>query len=184
MTDNLENSNHENVQNVPDEANSVAVDMNEAEGNVSDVETQAENQKEGSCDDNQAEKIVNVLRDLVERKKQYDDEINQKREYLEKNLAEYNTENYLQNEDFKNLYSEAFGALGTNLDTAKFVQLLDKYVDSRIQNHSRKINAQKETENLTDSFNFTNGENPKAEKKLRMQDIPPEELEKYIAKYI
>ena len=44
--------------------------------------------------------------------------------------------------------------------------------------------AQKENEKLTDSMDFHSGNSKKPEKTLRMQDIPPEELEKYIAKYI
>ena len=42
----------------------------------------------------------------------------------------------------------------------------------------------KENEKLTDSFGFEAGENTKNERSLKFQDIPVNELEKYIAKYI
>ena len=45
-------------------------------------------------------------------------------------------------------------------------------------------NAQDENKSATDSLSFSKGETKKSDKKLRFQDIPPEELDKYIAKYV
>lgn len=131
--------------------------------------------------DNLAQSIVNQM--LINQMNAYKtNEENNK--YLSENLAKYDSENYLQNQSFKELYAEAFSALGTNLDTDKFVKLLDNYVESRILAHSKKLAASKENDKLTDSFSYQKGQSKKAEKSLRMQDIPDDQLEKYIAKYI
>ena len=50
--------------------------------------------------------------------------------------------------------------------------------------HSKNLAAKKENDSVTDSFDFKSGLSKKEDKKLRFQDIPEEELEKYIAKYI
>ncbi|MCM1266123.1 MAG: hypothetical protein NC200_07985 [Candidatus Gastranaerophilales bacterium] len=105
-------------------------------------------------------------------------------DYIVNNLSKYDTDKFMRNPEFKNLYTEAFNALGTDLDTEKFVDLVDKYVESRILAQAAIKAAEKENESLTDGMQFSSGKYKKAEKKLRMQDIPPEELESYIAKYI
>lgn len=104
--------------------------------------------------------------------------------YLVNNLSKYDNDKFMKNQEFKNLYTEAFNALGEDLDTEKFVDLVDKYVESRILAQAAIKAAEKENESITDGMQFSSGKYKKSEKKLRMQDIPPEELESYIAKYI
>lgn len=128
--------------------------------------------------------IVNILKDFVDKKRASIDEINNKREYLEANLSKYDSENYFQNDSFKTLYANVFEKLGTNLDTGKFISLVDDYVNSRIEAFSKMKSAENENRSLTESFEFQSGKSPKTDRKLRMQDIPENELEKYIAKYI
>ena len=128
--------------------------------------------------------IVNILKDFVDKKRASIDEINNKREYLEANLSKYDSENYFQNDSFKTLYANMFEKLGTNLDTGKFISLVDDYVNSRIEAFSKMKSAENENRSLTESFEFQSGKSPKTDRKLRMQDIPENELEKYIAKYI
>lgn len=129
-------------------------------------------------------KLKQVLQDLA--LKQKEEEANElvKQEYINNYFAKYDNENYFQNDAFKNLYSEAFQALGTNLDTDLFVQKLEDYVLSRIMLKEQLKNAQDENKSVTDSLSFSKGEAKKSDKKLRFQDIPPEELDKYIAKYV
>lgn len=107
-----------------------------------------------------------------------------KQEYMNNYLTKYDNENYFQNEAFKKLYSSAFNVLGTALDTDGFVQQLEDYVLSRIALNEQLNNAQAENKKVTDSLDFSKGESKSSEKKLRFQDIPADELEKYIAKYV
>jgi len=100
------------------------------------------------------------------------------------NLDKYNTDSHFQNKEFRNLYSAAYDALGANLDTDRFISLLDNYVESKINAYNDSISLKKENQDMTDKLQFQSGKQTKSEKIPRMQDIPPEELEKYIAKYI
>lgn len=129
-------------------------------------------------------KLKQVLQEVVAKQKEEEAKELEKQEYVNNYLAKYDNENYFQNDAFKNLYSEAFQALGTNLDTDLFVQKLEDYVLSRIMLKEQLKNAQDENKSATDSLSFSKGETKKSDKKLRFQDIPPEELEKYIAKYV
>ena len=129
-------------------------------------------------------KLKQVLQEVVAKQKEEEAKELEKQEYVNNYLAKYDNENYFQNDAFKNLYSEAFQALGTNLDTDLFVQKLEDYVLSRIMLKEQLKNAQDENKSVTDSLSFSKGEAKKSDKKLRFQDIPPEELEKYIAKYV
>ncbi|MCD8378168.1 MAG: hypothetical protein LUB59_05195 [Candidatus Gastranaerophilales bacterium] len=104
--------------------------------------------------------------------------------YLLKQIESYNSDKYFRNPEFKDLYSAAFDALGTNLNTEMFISLLDKYVDSRIAAYDTAKSLENENDCMTDKMAFQSGVSKQKEKKLRMQDIPPEQLEQYIAKYI
>ena len=70
------------------------------------------------------------------------------------------------------------------MDTDEFVQKIEDYVASRILLNERLKNTQNENKNATDSLNFLKGSVNTSDKKLRLQDIPQSELEKYIAKYV
>lgn len=179
MSKNLENQNISQVENVTEEPAEV-----QKTDSVNEVRESADNLIEDKKEFNPEDALSKIFQVLKEKKEEIENDKRLKTEYLSNSLANYNTENYLLNPEFTELYSEAFNALGTNLDTEKFVNLLDKYVASRIQSHLRQSSAKEENENLTDSMDFRSGSSKQAEKTLRMQDIPPEELEKYIAKYI
>ena len=179
MSEILENQSDSQVENVA--LNTVEEQPNDSEQNIQDLAGDfSEDKKDLYAND----VWNNVLQKLVEKTQEFENDRKLKEDYLKSSLVNYDTEDYLQNPDFKNLYSEAFNALGTKLDTEKFVNLLDKYVESRIQSHIYKKSVQNENEKITDSMDFQSGNSKKPDKNLRMQDIPPEELEKYIAKYI
>ena len=148
------------------------------------VDTAEQVSDEKSSDESKLEELFSMIRTIVENRDNIIKDLNDRREYLINNLTDYDTEDYLKNEAFQSLYSHAFNALGTNLDTPKFIELVDNYVNSRIEQNNRRLAAQKENESLTDSLEFRNGVSKKPEKKFRFQDIPPEELEKYIALYV
>lgn len=135
-------------------------------------------------DQNDYKSLVDVIQKIADAKEKLNSELNSKKQYLSENLSKYDSENYFQNDSFKNLYSEAFSALGTNLDTDKFVKLLDDYVKSRIDLNSKKLAAIKENDKATDSMNFQSGISNKSDKKPKMQELSDDELQKYIAKYV
>lgn len=155
---------------------------------VEDLKTAYQNlqkqQGEQSVELGELRKLKQALQQIAEKKQEEDLQESTKQEYINNYLSKYDNENYFQNDAFKTLYSAAFDALGTNLDTDGFVQKLEDYVLSRILLKEQLKNAQDENKNATDSLNFSKGESKSTEKKLRFQDIPPSELEKYIAKYV
>ena len=104
--------------------------------------------------------------------------------YLSSYLEKYNNDNYFKNDAFKKLYASAYNALGTGLDTDSFVEMIEKYVASRLLLNEQIKKAEEENKNVTDSLDFAKGVSKNAEKKLRFQDVPPSEYRKYLAKYI
>ena len=155
---------------------------------IEDLKTAYQNlqkqQGEQSVELGELRKLKQALQQIAEKKQEEDLQESAKQEYVNNYLSKYDNENYFQNDAFKSLYTAAFDALGTNLDTDGFVQKLEDYVISRILLKEQLKNAQDENKTATDSLNFSKGESKSTEKKLRFQDIPQNELEKYIAKYV
>ncbi len=180
----------ENVSNDEASEEVSAKNDNQVVVNEADVNEETSVEKEDApvlenyVSDEQAQEFVEFLQKVISKKQEAIKEINDKREYLISNLVNYDTEDYFENDCFKELYTSVFNKIGTNLDTEKFINLVDKYVLSRIESNSRKKLAKQENENLTEKFKFNSGLSQKADRKLRMQDIPENELERYIAKYI
>ena len=104
--------------------------------------------------------------------------------YLHDVFANYNTDEYLKNESFKNLYTEAFNLLGTKLDTPKFINLIDKYVESRIDMNAKSLAAKKENERKTDGMAFDTGVSKKSEKLPSLSEIPDDKLGEYIERFV
>ena len=107
------------------------------------------------------------------------------KEYIDKNAAKYNKDEYLKNPEFNNLYKEALMALGTNLDTDKFVSLLDSYVSSRISMYEKSQSAKSETENSKSQMQFSDS-SPKAASKAipKLDTLDDAQIDEVIAKYI
>ena len=149
MSENLENVSEENVMS------DVQGNENVVQGSVPQESTaiiEEDSADAVKTENNQVEALTRLLQVIADKKRELDEEVKQKQDYLNINLGDYNTEEYLQNQDFRNLYSEAFDALGTSLDTKKFVNLLDKYVESRIAIHNKNQAIKSENDNLTDSL--------------------------------
>lgn len=60
------------------------------------------------------------------------DKIFNAKEAIEAAANKYNTPEYFQDPMFREIYKEAYKALGANLDADKFVSLIENYVTSRI----------------------------------------------------
>ena len=166
MSEKLENQNFTNAEN-------------SAQNNYQNSASQSVNPNQNHID------FMNGLADyVIERYNDKQTAADKRRKAIETNLAEYDSDNYLKNQDFMNLYNEAIDILGEELDTKKFIGLLDKYVDSRIAANARALSAKKENSSVTDSLEYSAGSSGKSKDNRRFQDLTPEELPKYIAKYI
>ena len=107
------------------------------------------------------------------------------KEYVTNIVNKYDKEQYFKNPEFNKLYQEAFTALGTNLDTDKFVTLLDNYVESRIGLHEKEQSAKSETENAKSQMQFSDSAIKKDTKALpKVQTMTPEMVDAFVAKYI
>lgn len=129
-------------------------------------------------------KLHQVFQILANKKGEEDSKFNDEMKYLSSYLEKYNNDNYFKNDAFKKLYASAYNALGTGLDTDSFVEMIEKYVASRLLLNEQIKKAEEENKNVTDSLDFAKGVSKNAEKKLRFQDVPPSEYRKYLAKYI
>lgn len=194
MSDKVENQEINSMENSNEKALNETVEVESTsseESKISNIENEepvSDKDNDNLLSDNEIvekyKSLSQFIKDFSQKRKDLDDELNMRKEYLSESLTKYDSEDYLQNPDFRELYSAAFNKLGVSLNTDNFVSLLDKYVDSRLSSYSKKIAANKENESATDKLEFQNGYKEKSVKKLKMQDIPPNELEKYIAKYI
>lgn len=81
-------------------------------------------------------------------------------DYISQFRTKYDTPEYFQDSTFRDMYKEAYLALGNDLDTDKFIDLLEKYVCSRITSYDKSKAAKIETQNALDSMNYS--KNPKS----------------------
>ena len=75
---------------------------------------------------------------------------------ISEDKEKYNQAEYFQEPTFRELYKEAISALGKNLDTDKFVNLIETYVKSRISAYDKSKLALEETQQVIDSMNYEN----------------------------
>ena len=113
------------------------------------------------------------------------DDVRSCAETLKAFSEKYNTPEYLQDASFKVLFKEAYKALGNNLDTDKFVNLIEEYVSSRIYAHNLAKKEEEETQNIINSMKFDkNNSNSLQPVEKSIDDMTTEELDDYLAKYI
>ena len=95
-------------------------------------------------------------------------------EYLKENIAKYDDERYFKNQEFQGIYTELFKAFGTDLNTDYTIDMIEKYVQSRIKAHEKNKSKKIENDSLTDSFgNINKNDNLPTKGVL---DMSPEEL--------
>ena len=108
--------------------------------------------------------------------------------YSEKELREaaqnYNT--YFQDPSFRELYGNAYLALGTKLDTERFVNLIEGYVSSRIFAYEREKAKKAETKKAIESLKFDKNNSPSEVKTSdkRVEDMNPKEYEEFLRRLI
>ena len=82
-------------------------------------------------------------------------------------------------------YKEAFLALGKNLDTDKFVELLEGYVNSRISAYDKSNSAKQETNKVLDSlFHQENTKTTFAAPKKKFDEMTQKEIDEMLERLI
>jgi len=106
-------------------------------------------------------------------------------EELKKAAEKYNTPQYFQDPTFREIYKQAFFALGKNLDSEKLVNLLEGYVSSRIFAHDRMRAANSETQKVVDGMNFSKNEVSSLKPpKKRLDEMTPKEVDELLERII
>lgn len=104
---------------------------------------------------------------------------------LNKTIDRYNNPEYFQDPSFKSMFLEAYDALGDNLDTDKFVNLLEGYVSSRIFAHEKARLADEETQSVINKMGFDkNSKDTFKASEKRLEEMTSEELDEFFGKYI
>lgn len=106
-------------------------------------------------------------------------EIERAGNYLKETIAKYDDDRYFRNNDFKGIYTELFKAFGTDLNTDYTINMIEKYVQSRIAQHEKSKSMKKENDDLTNSFgNLSQSDNQAQGSTKGVLDMTPEELSK------
>ena len=104
---------------------------------------------------------------------------------INNDMQKYNTAEYLQNPDFVNLYSQALVAFQGDLDTDKFVEMMDSYVNSRIHSNEIKKSANSETQSLIDKMTYSKNTQSKFNPpKKRIDEMTEKEINDMLDKLI
>ncbi|MBR6127984.1 hypothetical protein IKQ21_09900 [bacterium] len=124
------------------------------------------------------------MSNIQEAWKQRDELMNCAKE-LQSAAQKYNTPEYFQDPSFKAMYKEAYLALGKNLDTDRFVNLLEGYVSSRLMKYQQEESAKNETKSAIGGMKFD--KNKVAELKptgKRIDEMTEDEINAILDKYI
>lgn len=116
-------------------------------------------------------------------------EKHQSLEKAEANLKDvaqkYNSPSYFQDPSFREIFKEAYLALGDNLDADKFVNLIEGYVSSRIFALEKEKAAKSETQNVIDSMSFSKNEtNSLTPPKKRLDEMTEKEVDELLERLL
>lgn len=125
--------------------------------------------------------MLNNINELWNREK----EIQNAREKLTGISEKYNKPEYFQDPSFREIYKEAFVALGEKLDTDRFINLLENYVSSRIFAKEKASSAKNETENAIGTMTFSkNNSSSLTPPKKRLDQMTPKEVDELLERLI
>ncbi len=106
-------------------------------------------------------------------------------EVMQRDMTKYDTPEYFQDPTFKEIYQEALMVYGSNLDTERMIDLIEKYVSTRIQSNEKKKLANSETQNILDSMSYTKNTKSKfAPPKKSFDEMTPQEIDELLDRYI
>lgn len=89
---------------------------------------------------------------------EHQQQIEKAQESLQQIAQKYNSPQYFQDPSFREIYKEAYLALGENLDSNRFVKLIEDYVTSRILAKEKSQAVAKENNSAIDSMKFSKNE--------------------------
>lgn len=102
-----------------------------------------------------------------------------------KDQEKYNGPEYFQDPTFREMYGEVFKVFGEDLDTDRFVNLLEGYVSSRILANEKKKSAKNETEQVLDSMSYSkNSKSSFTPPMKRFDEMTPKEIDEMLEKLI
>lgn len=194
VPDNSENTNSEiefseKVQNDYEEGQADAPSENLILGKFKSVEDLSTAYQElQKLQGNQSQELGNLRKNVgmfnaIQEAWLKERELKQNEAFLKEATSKYS--NYFLDPSFKEMYKVAYNALGTNLDTDKFVELLEGYVSSRIFSYNREKSAQAETDNAINSMTYS--KNPSSSfspPKKSLDEMSKEEIDALLDKYI
>jgi len=129
-------------------------------------------------------KKAEILDKMQQQQIESNENFKKAKDYFSQVVPKYDKDEYFKNSDFNDLYKEAFKALGTNLDTDKFVSLVDKYVSSRITQYEKSQAAKSETENAKSHMQFSKSSKANKASLPKFESIPDNKMDEVLAKYI
>lgn len=97
----------------------------------------------------------------------------------------YNKPEYFQDPSFREIFKEAYLALGKNLDTDKLVNLIEGYVSSRLFAAEKMRMEQSETQSAIDNMSFEkNQKSSITPPKKRLDEMTPKEVDDLLERII
>ena len=142
-------------------------------------------QGESSKELGELRKNSQVFENLQQGWKELENLKNDMASYLNECRTKYDKPEYFQDEAFRKMYKEAFLALGKNLDTDKFVELLEGYVNSRISAYDKSNSAKQETNKVLDSlFHQENTKTTFAAPKKKFDEMTQKEIDEMLERLI
>lgn len=126
-----------------------------------------------------------VLLNNIQNAWQKENAIRDGADILKEAAKKYNQPEYFQDPSFRELYREAFLALGKNLDTDRFINLIEGYVSSRLFAREKMQAANNETEKDIESINFEkNNTSSLVPPKKKLHEMTDQELNELLEKFI
>ena len=105
------------------------------------------------------------------------------RDIIQESVKKY--PEYFADPSFKQIYTEAYKAFGTNLDVDRLVNLLESYASARVFAHEKSKSAKAETQQAIDSMKFDkNDKTVSAPVRKSIQQMSPKELDEMLEKLI
>ena len=112
-------------------------------------------------------------------------EIENAKSSLQEVAKKYDKPEYFQDSAFREIYKEAYKTLGENLDTDKFVNLIENYVTSRIYALEKSKSVHTENENAINSMAFSqNKQSSITPPKKRLDEMTPNEVDELLERLI
>jgi hypothetical protein len=121
---------------------------------------------------NQNDEILNIFKNVYEN-----------RELVREATQKY--PEYFADPSFKQIYTEAYKAIGADLDVDKLVNLIESYTSARIFAHEKSKAAEAETQQVTHGMKFEkNDKTVNTPVRKSIQQMTPKELDEMLDKLI